>query len=35
MKRNFLVSSIIVPAFALGLMGASFPDPPAEQLAPR
>jgi peptide-methionine (S)-S-oxide reductase len=34
MKRNFLVSSLIVPAFALSLMGASFPDPPAEQLAP-
>ena len=34
MKRNFLVSSIIVPAFALSLMGASFPDPPAEQAAP-
>lgn len=34
MKRNFLVSSIIVPAFALSLMGAAFPDPPSEQPAP-
>ena len=34
MKRNFLISGIIVPAFALSLMGASFPDPPAEQPAP-
>lgn len=34
MKRNFLVSSIMIPAFALSLMGAAFPDPPAEQLAP-
>jgi peptide-methionine (S)-S-oxide reductase len=34
MKRNFLVSSILIPAFALSLMGAAFPDPPAEQLAP-
>jgi len=34
MKRNFLVSSIIIPAFAFSLMGAPFPDPPAEQLAP-
>lgn len=32
--RNFLVSSIVVPAFALSLMGASFPDPPSGQLAP-
>ena len=34
MKLNFLVSSILIPAFALSLMGAGFPDPPAEQLAP-
>ena len=34
MKLNFLVSSIMIPAFALSLMGAGFPDPPAEQLAP-
>src|SRR5665213_2047178 len=34
MKLNFLVSSIVIPAFALSLMGAAFPDPPAEQLAP-
>jgi len=34
MKRSLLVSSIIVPAFALSLMGAAFPDPPAEQPAP-
>jgi peptide-methionine (S)-S-oxide reductase len=34
MKLNFLVSSIMIPAFALSLMGAAFPDPPAEQLAP-
>jgi peptide-methionine (S)-S-oxide reductase len=34
MKRNFLVSSIVIPAFAFSLMGAAFPDPPAEQLAP-
>src|SRR5580693_4273060 len=34
MKLNFLVSSIMIPAFALGLMGAGFPDPPAEQPAP-
>jgi peptide-methionine (S)-S-oxide reductase len=34
MKRNVLVSSIIIPAFALSLMGAAFPDPPAEQPAP-
>jgi peptide-methionine (S)-S-oxide reductase len=34
MKRNFLVCSIIVPAFALSLMGTAFPDPPSEQPAP-
>lgn len=34
MKRNFLISGIIVPAFAFSLMGAAFPDPPAEPLAP-
>ncbi len=34
MKLNFLVSGIMIPAFALSLMGAGFPDPPAEQLAP-
>jgi peptide-methionine (S)-S-oxide reductase len=34
MKRNLLVSSIIIPAFALSLMGAAFPDPPSEQPAP-
>jgi len=34
MKLNFLVSGIMIPAFALSLMGAAFPDPPAEQLAP-
>lgn len=33
MKRNFLASTIIIPAFALSLMGAAFPDPPAEQPA--
>ena len=33
MKLNFLVSGIVIPAFALSLMGASFPDPPAGQLA--
>jgi peptide-methionine (S)-S-oxide reductase len=34
MKRNFLISSLAIPALALSLMGAGFPDPPAEQLAP-
>jgi peptide-methionine (S)-S-oxide reductase len=34
MKRNFLVSGIMVPAFALSLMSAPFPDPPAEQPGP-
>lgn len=34
MKRNVVVSSLIIPAFALSLMGAAFPNPPAEQLAP-
>jgi peptide-methionine (S)-S-oxide reductase len=34
MKRKFLVSSMMIPAFALSLMAAGFPDPPAEQLAP-
>ena len=34
MKLKFLVSSMMIPAFALSLMGAGFPDPPAEQLAP-
>jgi peptide-methionine (S)-S-oxide reductase len=33
-QRNLFVSGILVPAFALSLMGASFPDPPAEPLAP-
>jgi len=34
MKRNIFISGIMVPAFALSLLGASFPDPPAEPLAP-
>lgn len=34
MKRNLLLSSVVIPAFALSLMGAGFPDPPAEPLAP-
>ena len=34
MKLNFLVSAVMIPAFALSLMGAGFPDPPSEQLAP-
>ncbi len=34
MKRNVLVSVAALPVFALGLLGASFPEPPAEQLAP-
>src|SRR5882757_10016495 len=34
MKRNLLVCSVVIPAFALSLMGAAFPEPPAEQLAP-
>src|ERR1700756_5139871 len=34
MKRNIFISGILVPAFALSLLGASFPDPPAEPLAP-
>jgi peptide-methionine (S)-S-oxide reductase len=33
MKRNILVSSILVLGGALGLAAASFPDPPAEQPA--
>lgn len=33
MKRSLLICSMIVPAFALSLMGATFPDPPAEQPA--
>jgi peptide-methionine (S)-S-oxide reductase len=35
MKRNLLVRSVLIPAFALSLMGATipaaFPDPPADQ----
>jgi peptide-methionine (S)-S-oxide reductase len=34
MMRNVLVSSMMISAFTLSLMGAAFPDPPAEQLAP-
>lgn len=34
MKRNVLLCSIVLPAFALSLMGGAFPDPPSEQLAP-
>ncbi len=34
LNRKFLVCSVMIPAFALSLMGAGFPDPPDEQLAP-
>ncbi len=34
MKRSLIVSTMIIPAFALSLMGAAFPDPPASPLAP-
>jgi len=33
MKRSFLVCSLIIPAFAVSLMAAGFPNPPAEQPA--
>jgi len=31
MRLKFLISGFIVPAFALSLMAAGFPDPPADQ----
>ncbi len=35
MKRNVVISiGIMIPVFAFSLMGAAFPDPPAEQLMP-
>ena len=33
MKRNLVISSIVISTFALSLMGASFPEPPTEQPA--
>ena len=33
MRLKFPVSGILIPAFALSLMGAGFPDPPSEPLA--